>query len=261
MRTANESTCRLPYEIMEMITAHLTRDLGALKACSLACRFWYTVTAPHLHHTLILKQGGPGTARGELKPLSKLHKLGLVPLVKQIRVIQWGASEWFTPRAFGRRDRRYFSAFANVQTLVLHRPQLDCFTPHIERYFVHFSPSLRSLTLFTPRCTPQQLSYFLSLFSNLDNIEIWHTQTRAPNTTALDTKLAPFSTPKLQGRLALYGFHWAETWTHLITWCGGLRFRHLDLRGSSSCASLLLEACAETVETLRFKVTKDLAGK
>jgi hypothetical protein len=37
-RTAHKSTCRLPYEVVEMIIAHIARDLDTLKACSLTCR-------------------------------------------------------------------------------------------------------------------------------------------------------------------------------------------------------------------------------
>ena len=47
----DESTPRfpLPYEFLEMITACLIHDLGALKACSLTCRSWYPPVAPHLY--------------------------------------------------------------------------------------------------------------------------------------------------------------------------------------------------------------------
>ena len=260
-RAMGKLTSRFPYEIMEMIIAHLTRDLDTLKACSLTCRFWYTVAVPHLHHTLVLGRNGRGVARSELKPLSKLHRLGLMPLVKEIRVRQWcGMGGWFVPQAFGRRDLRYFSAFANVQNLVIRRLQLDHFIPDIERYFGHFSPSLRSIELFKPRCTPRQLSYFLSLFPNLDDIEVRHIYTHIPGATTPDAGLSPFSVPKLRGRLTLHSFHWVETWTH-FTSCGRLRFRHMDLRGSASCAPLLLEACAETLETLRFNAADGTAGE
>lgn len=129
---------------------------------------------------------------------------------------------WFVPHEFSRHDLRYFSAFVNVRTLRLQNLEIYRFIPGVERYFGHFSPTLQSISLLEPRCTPRQLSYFLSLFSNLEDIEI--ERTGAPNTTITDTKFAPFSAPKLQGRLALYDFGWVETWSHLITSCDGLRF-------------------------------------
>ena len=51
-----------------------------------------------------------------------------------------------------------------------------------------------------------------------------------------------------------------ETWTSLIASCGGLRFRYMDLWIVGGCAPVLLEACAKTLETLRFHVA-DLVGE
>jgi len=254
-RTAHESTCRIPFEIVEMIIAPLTSDCKTLKACSLTCRSWYIVAAPHLYHTLSLGQKVPGKNHGELKPLYGLYG-GRVPLVvKEIRVWQPRDTRiWFVPLRLSRRDLRCWSAFANVQTLTLQRMQIFRFIPGIERYFKHFSPTLRSITLIEPCCTPRQLSYFLSLFSNLDDIAI-ELPSHSPNTTIPDTELVPFSAPKLRGQLMLYQFSWVETWTHLIALCGGLRFRYMDLHWVEDCAPILLEACAETLETLRFYMT------
>ena len=180
--TVRESTCRFPYEIVEIIITHTTHDLDALKACSLACRSWYTVAVPHLHHTLTLTDVISNITRSELKPLSHLHRLGLTPLVKEIRVDQWH-SRWLTPQAFSPRDLSHFSAFTNVHTLRLRYLEIHRFIPGIERYFAHFSSSLRSIMLLEATCTPRQLSHFLSLFPNLDNIAIWYTPKHPPNTT------------------------------------------------------------------------------
>jgi len=182
--------------------------------------------------------------------------------VKEIRVKQTlGINGWFGPQAFSRRDLRYFSAFANVQALVLQRFQIYRFLPGIERYFEHFSPTLRSITLLNLRCTPRQLSYFLSLFSNLDDIEIRFAYTYTSCQTIPDAQLVLFSTPSLRGRLALHRFRWAETWADLIASRCFLRFRYMDLRGSESCTPILLEACAETLETLRLSMVDGLVGK
>ena len=239
-----------PFDIAEMIIAYFTHDLTVLKMCSLICRSWYYAAVPHLHHTLTLKGGRPNTGRSRLEPLSKLDELGLVPLFKEIRIDQGpGLSYWFLPRAFN----HHFSALTNVHTLKLDNLEIYRFIPEIERYFGHFSKSLRSIGLYDPYCTPRQLSHFLSLFSNLDDIEVRVAYARIHNPTVPDTGLVPFSTPKLRGRLVLSGgSSWVETWTHLITSCGGLRFRHMDLDGSPRCAPVLLKACSGSLETLRF---------
>ena len=246
--TAHESTCCVPYEIVEKIIAHLIHDHSALRACSLTCRSWHAVAVPHIYCTLAF---GSGT---RLKILSKLHKRGLIPFVNEIHVYHPRAKRgWFAPKAFSPRDLYYFSALANVHTLHLQYTKIHHFIPGVERYFGHFSQTLQSIFLSSPQCTPRQLSHFLSLFSNLDNINILGdcTPVRIPTP---DTQLVPFSVPKLQGQLTLYNFQSVETWTHLIS-PGGLRFCHLDLAGSTDCAPVLLEACAETLETLELWAT------
>jgi hypothetical protein len=249
--TVQESTCSFPYEIVEMIVTHIAHDPRALKACSLTCHSWYMAAVPHLHHTLILTGNRPGITRGGLKPLFKLHKLGLMPLIKEIQLEQWG-DKWFVPQAFSDRDLCHFSTFTNVQTLRLQDLEIYRFIPGIERYFGHFSPTLRSIALKNLSCTPQELSHFLSLFPNLDDIKIWGMAVCPPDVTIHNPGLVPFSTPRLRGRLVLYNFAWAETWMHLVAPGGGLRFHYMELYRVGGCAPVLFEACAETVETLRF---------
>jgi len=107
-----------------------------------------------------------------------------VPFVKELRVEQLSdLSGWFAPQAFVHDDLRYFSAFVSVHTLKLQRLEIYRFTPFIERYLGHFSPTLRSIKLSKPSCTSRQLSHFLSLFSNLDDVEIEQTATSVYNTT------------------------------------------------------------------------------
>ena len=252
-----ESTCCFPYEIVEAIIDHLLRDRATLKACSLTCRSWYIAAVPHIHRSLLLGNKRLAKPRGNLKPLSKLCDLNLTPFVKQITIRQWLSCYWFTPQAFTPRDLRHFSAFTNVQTLKLENVDISSFVPVIECYFEHFSPTVRSITLWDPCCTPRQLSHFLSLFSNLNDIGVWGVSSRPPKTTFPDADLTQFSTPKLRGELGLSGSHWTETWRHLITSGGCLRFNCMNLYKAGDCARFLLDASTETLETLRFSPADD----
>ena len=247
-----------PHDIVEMIIAHLACHRRTLKACSLACHSWYAAAVPHLHRTVTLTGGRPEIGCNRLEPLAKLHELGLTPFVREIRVKQGpGSSAWFVPQAFGHLDLHYFSAFANIHTLNLENMQIHRFIPDTEHYFGQFSQTLESITLYDPSCSPQQLCHFLSSFPNLDDISIRisHTHTLDTTTPDADQELVMFPLPKLRGKLALYNFPWVETWAHVIASCGGLRFHHVDLCKNPRYGPLLLEACADTLATLRFDPT------
>ena len=254
IRIAYAWTCRLPYEIIEIIIANIAHSLDALKALSLTCHSWHIATAPHLHHTLTLAY------RSELRLLSKLHRLGLMSLIKEIRVAQF-TDRWLVPQAFSRRDLRYFSAFSAIQTLRLENLDVSRFIPGIERYFSHFSPTLRSIMLLSPHCNPRQLTHFLSLFPNLDDTTIWDFSTHTQNVTIPNTAVVPFSTPGMRGRLALRGFDSVETWTCLIASGGSLQLHYLDLWRVGGCAPVLFKACAKTLDTLRLYAADGLVGE
>ena len=152
---------------------------------------WYIAAVPHLHHTLtlgkkprfVVYERKRPSIRGDLEPLSRLHELGLAPLVKEVRAEQWGGNRWFVPQAFSSRDLGYFSALTNVRTLRIQRMEIHRFVLDIEHYFGQLSPRLRSIKLFYPRCTPLQLSHFLSFFPSLDDIEIMGVDRHIPDPT------------------------------------------------------------------------------
>ena len=249
-----DETCRLPVKVVETILAHLAYDLDALKKCSLTCRSWYTIAVPHIHHTLILKDGVLEAVDRKLKPLTRLHKLGLIHLVKEIRVGQLGGPNgWFGPKAFRPNDLLRFTTFTNVHTLRIQGLNIDRFMPGVEYYFYQFSPTLKSISLYYPICrSPRHLTYFLSLFPNLDNVEV--RQFFTSNTPTPDGELGLFSSPTFRGQLMLHDFLSAEVWSHLVSATSGLRFREMVLRKVGACAPVLMKACAETLETLRFYV-------
>lgn len=252
--TERKPIYQLPYEIAETIIAHLAENPDSLKACSLTCRSWYIAVVPHIHHTFILEWN---ESHDMLRPLFALCEPDLTPFVKNITVRKRLSCHWFTPQEFTPRGLSCFSTFTNVRTLKLDYMDISRFIPGIERYFEHLSPTLRSIVLWSPSCTPRQLSHFLSLFSGLENISIRGGPTLEPAATIPDTKLVPFSPPELRGELRLYGSQRVETWTRLIALCGGLRFRYMNLRNVGACVPILFEACAKTLETLRLYPSDD----
>ena len=135
-RTPRKPSTPLPHEVVEMIIAHLIYDLRALKACSLTCLSWYIAAVPHIHHTITFREKIIFITQTRLRPLSKLHGLGIIPLVREVRVLcSLEERPWFKSRAFSRQDLRYFSAFANVQKLRLEKVDISSFIPKVGRYF------------------------------------------------------------------------------------------------------------------------------
>ena len=239
----------LPHEIVQMIIGLLVHDVRTLKACSLTCHSWYIAALPHIQRTLVLR----GRNRG-LNALSDRHALGLSPFTKEIGIEQAiPDSHWFLPQFLSHQDSRPFFTFTNVQNLRVQRLDIAAFFPEFIQYFGHLSSTLRSLTLYAPRCTALQLSHFISSFPNLDDVIIRYF---APVGNVPDEMLTPLSTPKLGGKLVLVSSDAVETWEHLAISCG-LRFRYIRVWGVKKCVPVLLDACATTLETLRIELLSD----
>jgi len=251
--TPHEQTANLPQDILEIIIADLGDDTWSLKAFSTTCYSWYLAAVPHLHRTLTLEERPSDPARGELKPLAKLHKMDLLPFVKNLWIRAQSFDPWLSPRKFDRQALRCFSALTNVQQLRIERFDLSKFMPGVERYFGHFAPTLRRISLTISSGTQRQLLYFLALFPNLDDIEIEYYPITAPDaTTNPDSEVAvPFSVPSLRGQLKLTHFSSETISRDMITLFGGLRFRYMDLF-SVEGSRLLLGACADTLQTVRI---------
>ena len=237
-----------------MIIAHLTYDIPALKACAATCFSWYNIAAPHLYHTLILREWTtdfpPKYSYKYLSPLASLHKLGLLPFVKQVQfkgaVCPIPAIPGIVPAIFTSRNMRYFRALVNLQDLMIADLDLSKFPMGAGQYFEHFSPTLRSVALSHPNGTRRQLLEFFRLFPKLDDIKISHYHARPGAREPFDTQ---FGRGGLRGRLVLKWFGDRGLLEDMIVAFGGMRFTSMDLRNVHGM-QLLLEACADTLETL-----------
>ena len=250
---------RLPQELVELIVSHLIYDKRALLACSTTCYRWYIATVPHLHHTLTTDNHHERHKSGEEcfwpRPLRKSYKLGLLPLVKQFRIRLGGpGSNEFAPEQFDRRTLSYFSALTNLQELGIDYLQVSSFMPNIQQCFGHFSPTLRFLALKEPRGSCRQILYFIGLFPNLQDLKLHYAIPMDEQESPTDATLVPLSVPPLRGQLTLTCFTREKLVKEMISLFGGLHFRQMDLFGVK-CVRLLLDACAETLETLRLYPT------
>ena len=235
-----------------MIIAHLTYDIPTLKACVFTNPTWYSIVTPHLHHTVSLGErfsAAPDVNNNtRLSRLPSWHKFGLLPLVKQLHFTQ--AINWTGPATFDSQNMRYFRAMVNLQELRISHLDLAKFPMGFGGCLGHFSPTLRSLALHSPRGFRRQLIDLFRLFPMLDDIEISLRRREWGDDTAIDNKLVPVS-GWLGGRLALSAFDDVELLKDMVVAFGGMRFTSMDLP-SVRGAETVLEACAHTLETLRI---------
>lgn len=234
-----------------MIVAHLIYDTSSLKACAATCHTWCHIATPHLYHTLTLWQWHSETAYRDVNPLAVLHERGLLSHVKRLRFRSgFSGRPWVMPEYFDSWGLHYFSALANLQGLTVADLDFSRFVSGTKEYFGHWSSTLRSIALIRPTGPPRQLLDFLGLFPKLDGVKIirYHTTTETHHTP--DTPRAPVQ-GSLRGNLTLSGFAVGELVEKMITAFGGMRFISLDLDDVLG-AQLLLNACAETLQTLRL---------
>ena len=256
---------KLPQELVETIISCFIYDKPSLLACSMTCYSWYMVAVHYLHHSLTTDDKRPlyGLTTRDFwpRPLRKSYKLGLLPLVKRFRIrfdpFSWGTG--FASDQLGWRTMRYLSALANLQELGIDFLQLSSFIPNIQRYFGHFFPTLRFLALQNPRGSCRQILYFVGFFPNLQDLKISYHEPEDEWDSAADATLVPLSIPPLRGWLTLTCVARENLVKDMILLFGGLRFRHMDLF-RVKCTRLLLDACAETLETVRLYPT-DLYGE
>jgi len=252
----------IPLDVAEMITSHLIYDRRSLLVCSMICRSWYMAAVPHLHHTLTSRRRFYPFYREDGKrwpePLIHMHKLGLLPFVKKLHIYCDGSYfdvERIFPRTSYRTLRHPYSTMINLQELAIDDLRVDMLMPKLRRCFGYFSPTLRSLALREPRGSCRQIIYFIGFFQQLEDLKLIlssDTSTRhlqeGPNDYLTPS---PRFIPPLRGRLTMAYYEEVELLKLMINVFGGLRFHSMDLFAVDG-TQLLLDACAETLETLRF---------
>lgn len=249
---------RLPQELVEIIISYFIHDTKTLLACSTTCYAWYIAVVPHLHYNLTT-DNWLLLAREERyrwpTPLQRSYKLGLLPLVKRFRIrLNYSPFSKFSPDWLNKRNLRYFTALTNLQELGIDDLQLSDFMPNIQHIFGHFAPTLRFLALRQPEGTCREILYFIGLFPNLQDLKLCYSLPLKEEDGEDNPALVPLSTPPLRGRLTLTCFTRDSLVKGMITSFGGLRFRSMDLF-RVTCAQLLLDSCAETLETIRLYPT------
>ena len=241
-----------------MIIAHLIYDKFTLLACSLTTYSWCLAAVPHLHHTLITPVYLLRENEQPWRPDSfrRIYELGLFPLVKKFDVK--GVDPYFccrgpitfSPKQFDSCILHQFSTLTNIRELGIDSLDISSFMPNVRQYFGHFSPTVQSLALRKPKGSRRQI-FFIGLFQHLEDVKLLYDSVDFQEEPADDLTLIPFFVPPLHGRLTMTCFTRVGILEDMIGLFGGLRFRGMDLFFVHGMR-LLLDACAETLETLRL---------
>lgn len=172
--TRSSPAARLPLELVEIILTYLTYDTRSLLTCSLVCHSWYTAAVPHLCHTVATGAFSCFPNFKWPKPLSRMHKLGLLPLAKAlwVRSGQNHDGVGFSPKMFNRHTLRQFRALTNVQYLSIDHLDIPNFMLQIQRYFGNFLPTLQFLGLKEPRGSNRQTIHFIGHFQHLQDLRL-----------------------------------------------------------------------------------------
>ena len=262
--TLPSSTTRFPRELVDEIFAYLIYDKPSLLACSLTCWSWYIAAVPHLHHTLVIYTHYCYThycyAPKELEwptPLRKAGKLGLLPLVKRLRIKAAGypfPQGQFSLADFGRFTLRHWLRLTNVQELCIESLDIPSFMSRVQHWFRNFLPTVRSLALKEPKGSCRRITFFIGLFQHLEDLKLLYGVADSKEEVEDDPTLVPLHVPPLRGRLTMTCFRRVGILRAMIDLFGGMRFRHLDLFNVDG-TRLLLVACAKTLGSLRLHPT------
>lgn len=238
-----------------MIIAHLAYDTHSLLACCLTCSSWYIAAAPYLHHTLITPTFRCGPKLWWPDSFQDMHELGLFPLVKRLQIQGTGYKRdrgtTFSPEQFDHHILHQFSSLTNIRELGINDLDIPGFMPEIRRYFNHFLPTVRSLSLVKPRGSCRQIIFFIGLFQHLEDLTLYGIFLESRGGSLDDAMLFPSSIPPLRGRLEVQYCKGVGVLEDMISLFGGIRFCHLHLMEADG-VQLLLNACAKTLETLGF---------
>ena len=231
-----------------MIIAHLICDTRSLWTCSMTCYSWYIAAAPHLYCDILINANSwDRTLR--LPDCSPM--LGLFPLAKTLWVRGGDGPNAFSAKRFGRSILRHFSTFNNIQRLLIDDLDIPSFMPRIRRYFGHFSPTVRLLSLREPKGSRRQIIYFIGLFQYLEGLELFYDRADPQEEPVDDLTLIPPFVPPLGEWLVLACFTRVGLLEDMIYLFRRIRFRGMDLFDVDGMR-LLLDACAEALGILRL---------
>jgi hypothetical protein len=264
LNTVHHARIGLPQELIDYIMNMLQDDLPTLKACSLACKAMFASTRHLIHQTLLLTaQNNQSVLTREDKfrymrrnhhetELRFLSYLGERDLLRFVQTVHINMARTFIPDTLS-PHLHHFRSLDQVHSLTIEHYDIVSWANHYKTCFLHFYPTLTSLTLSRPVNHYRLLLQFALQFPNLENLCFeWlvpEETVRAdlPLPTLID------QSPPLRGHLRLAGVDTVAKWpvdlSHELP--NKINFRSVELEGFfGTRAQHTLNMCAQTLENL-----------
>ena len=255
----------LPQELVDHIVETLHNDLRTLKTCSLTCKAMFASTRHLIHRTLRLN---PRNNKSVLTPEEKLRYLrwgyhdtglrflshmgerGFLQYVREVHIRMGRAL--FTPDILI-PHLDHFRALDRVHSLAIESYNGVVWLNYHKSCFIHFYPTLTSLTLHHPLHHYRCILQFALQFPNLENVCL--EGLRNEDSIQSDSTIPPIvdKSPPLRGHLRLVGSGVVESWlTEFARGLpNGINFRSVELQNVFwSQAQQILNACVNTLDSL-----------
>ena len=243
-----------PQELVDQIVSYIY-DPEDLRSCNIACSWLREAARLHIYYSIEFFHTFYRDQRHWTESLQRRSDLDLLRFAKRFSSqSQTGfGGTAVTPKHI--TSLNHFSQLKNLRELRIDGLTVTDFVPNINKYFGHFAPNLRSLTLRAPVGTCRELLYFIKVFENIQDIKLCSPTLIGEHPASLKLDLNPVPSPP-RGWLTLQSDVGEKLVGEMIALYGGLHFRHVSFSMVPARVSrTLLEACGKTLETLELDET------
>lgn len=228
---------RLPQEIVDYIVDYISDDRPTLFACTHLSRTWCISARTHLYRTFTVSDSTGFNIVDDLRKIGVIHLVHRVVATRKVN-----QADFLLPHKAMTR----LNAFTYLQELDLKYLDVGELGLGLHEHCGILKSTIRTLALRYPTGSIKRIVYFISLFSQLENLTV-----DSINKVAADDSQVPVieNSPPLTGRLMLSGISDQEFICDLVSMPKGIRFRTVDLRFCREVQEII-DGCAGTMERL-----------
>ena len=258
----------IPQELVDYIVEMLCDDSRALKACSLTCRAMLASARPLIHRTLCLTLRTNFNLFAKEKTFRSTHdkiELRLLSYKGERSLLQYTRKVYIHMPATSTPDAllphiHYFQSLDRVHTLTIVQYDPIPWMNSMDYYktcFVHFYPTLTSLTLSRSSNLYEPLLQFILQFPNLENLCLEWLENLGPIQPESTIPSTINKSPPFRGHLRLAGVETMAQWPvkFVRKLPNKINFRSVELEDFfGHHAQHTLNACSSTLEDVAIIV-------